>query len=167
MRDTFFNAKIYTCITINQHNSVITRTLSHQLDFILKTFISEEKEDSMALPILNHIFWIDKTLIFYQFFMKFGLSFRQLLITDSACLRYASAEGHGLESDCCLLTTGPLCHKCAPTCLQLRATWRSTAASCLRHPLCHAQVHELSLLEAGMILININSAQKKWTFIAT
>ena len=34
----------------------------------------------------------------------------------SACLRHESAKGPGFESHCCLLTTGPLCHRCVPTC---------------------------------------------------
>ena len=53
-------------------------------------------------------------------------------VGQSACLRHASAEGSGFESCCCLLTTGPLCHMCAPTCLQLGA---DIAASPLRHTL--------------------------------
>ena len=33
-------------------------------------------------------------------------------------MRRASVEGPGFEFRCCLLTTGPQCHRCALTCLQ-------------------------------------------------
>ena len=31
---------------------------------------------------------------------------------------WPKAEGPGFESRCCLLTTGPRCHRCALTCLK-------------------------------------------------
>ena len=40
----------------------------------------------------------------------------------------ASADSPSFQASCCLLTTRPLCHRCAPTCLQLRATWRSNCS---------------------------------------
>ena len=36
------------------------------------------------------------------------------------------------RSCCCLLTTGPLCHRCASSCLQLRAYWRSNCSLALK-----------------------------------
>ena len=43
---------------------------------------------------------------------------RASFIGKSACLRHASVDGPGFESRCSLLTTGPLYHRCAPTCLK-------------------------------------------------
>ena len=37
----------------------------------------------------------------------------------TACLSHQSAESPGVKSLYCLLTTGHLSHKCAPTCLQI------------------------------------------------
>ena len=36
----------------------------------------------------------------------------------SSCLRHLSVEGLRFESCSCLLTTGPVCHRCAPSCLK-------------------------------------------------
>ena len=38
------------------------------------------------------------------------------------CLRHTSVEVPGFETRCCLLTTGPLCHRCAQTCLRAECT---------------------------------------------
>ena len=50
----------------------------------------------------------------------------------SSFLRHANADG--LDFRCCLLTTGHPCHRCAATCLQLRATWHSHCSLALRAP---------------------------------
>ena len=50
-------------------------------------------------------------------------------IGKRARVRHASTEGPKLDSRCCLLTTWPLCHRCAPTCLQLNARTTSPLKS--------------------------------------
>ena len=50
----------------------------------------------------------------------------------SACLRHANADGARFDFRRCILTTWPLCHRCAATCLQLRANWHSHCSLALK-----------------------------------
>ena len=55
-------------------------------------------------------------------------------VGQSVCLRHASVEGPWLESCCCLLTTKPLCHRCALPCRQTESnTGAEIAAFPSRH----------------------------------
>ena len=81
----------------------------------------------------------------------------------STCLRRASAESPGIISRCCLLTTGPLPHRCALICLQLRATWQSHCSQRTHYLTAHVQgpsllwdFHQTVLI----ILINVHITQQ-------
>ena len=52
----------------------------------------------------------------------------------SACLRHANDDGAGFNFRRCLLTTRPLYHRCAATCLQMRANWSSQCSLALKAP---------------------------------
>ena len=49
-------------------------------------------------------------------------------------MRHASAEGPGFKTHCPLLTTGPLCHRSASTCLKTESETDAVIAATISPP---------------------------------
>ena len=81
--------------------------------------VNEHLPLGMYLFMLTFCFVIKK----YVFIAIYSATYpyrnhKDLLLCLECCLRHASVERPGFESCCCPLTTMPLCHKCAATCLK-------------------------------------------------